>query len=862
MKRLLLIQISCFLLFLTVGSCTSAEKMTNDRRQDFTADWTFRLGDDSLASRPDYDDTAWRTLNLPHDWAIEGEFSKDNPSGTGGGALPGGIGWYRKTFIADKADEGKRLRIDFDGVYMNSEVFINGHSLGVRPYGYVSFSYDLTPHIKWGEKNVIAVRVDNAEQPNSRWYSGCGIYRNVWLAKLNPVHVSQWGTYVVADEVSKNNARLVVRTQLQYDVEAQMTDSVRQADGTYVVFDSEIVPLADIILQSRLIDADGNVVGETVSEVQMMSAVPNRVEQEMVLDNPNLWSLDNPYIYKVRSIVKEKKTGEVLDVYDTPVGIRTFRFDAQKGFILNGEQVKINGVCMHHDLGCLGAAVNLRAIERQLEILKEMGCNGIRCSHNPPAPELLDLCDRMGFIVMDETFDMWRKRKTAHDYSRYFNDWHERDLTDLILRDRNHPSIFIWSIGNEVLEQWSDAKADTLTLEEANLILNFGHDKSMLAKEGEMSVNSLLTKKLVDMVKKLDSTRPVTAGCNEPNPNNHLFRSEALDIIGFNYHDDWFAGVPENFPGKPFIVTESVSALMTRGYYRMPSDETVLCPERWDKPYYDASFSCSSYDNCHVPWGNSHEGTMRHVKNNAFISGQYVWTGFDYIGEPTPYGWPARSSYFGIVDLAGFPKDVYYLYQSEWNPGKEVLRLFPHWNWTPGQDIDMWAYYNNADEVELFVNGKSQGIRTKGKDDFHVMWRVKYEPGVVRAVSRRNGKTVLEREIRTAGEPAQIRLTADRSEIKSDGKDLIFISVEILDKDGNLCPNADNQVMFDVQGAGFIAGVDNGSPISMEPFKADRRKAFYGKCLVVIQNNSQSGGIKLTATADGLKSAVMAASSK
>lgn len=862
MKRLLLIQISCFLLFLTVGSCTSAEKMTNDRRQDFTAGWTFHLGDDSAASRPDYDDTAWRILNLPHDWAIEGEFSRDNPSGTGGGALPGGIGWYRKTFTVDKADEGKRLYIDFDGVYMNSEVFINGHSLGVRPYGYVSFSYDLTPYIKWGGKNVVAVRVDNGEQPNSRWYSGCGIYRNVWLTKLNPVHIAQWGTFITAEDVSKNSARLNIRTKIQYDAAAQLQDSVKQADGTYVVFDSEIVPLADVVLQSRLMDAEGNVVGEVASELQVIPTCLNEVEQEIVVKNPNLWSVNTPYIYKVNSILIDKITGKVLDNYCTNTGIRTFRFDAQKGFILNGERLKINGVCMHHDLGCLGAAVNIRAIERQLEILQEMGCNGIRCSHNPPSPELLDLCDRMGFIVMDETFDMWRKRKTAHDYSRYFNEWHERDLTDLILRDRNHPSVFIWSIGNEVLEQWSDAKADTLTLEQANLILNFGHDQSMLAKEGEMSVNSLLTKKLADMVKALDSTRPVTAGCNEPNPNNHLFRSEALDLIGFNYHDDWFAGVPEKFPGKPFIVAESVSALMTRGYYRMPSDETVICPERWDKPYFDDSFSCSSYDNCHVPWGNSHEGTMRHVKNNDFISGQYVWTGFDYLGEPTPYGWPARSSYFGIVDLAGFPKDVYYLYQSEWHPEKKVLHLFPHWNWTPGQDIDMWAYYNNADEVELFVNGESQGVRTKGKDDFHVVWRVKYEPGVVKVVSRKDGKTVLEKEIHTAGEPAQIRLTADRNEIKSDGRDLSFVTVEVLDKDGNLCPNADNQIMFDVQGAGFIAGVDNGSPVSMEKFKADHRRAFYGKCLVVVQSDGKSGGIKLTATSEGLKTAVTAIKAK
>lgn len=862
MKRLLLIQISCFLLFLTVGSCTSAEKMTNDRRQDFTAGWTFHLGDDSAASRPDYDDTAWRILNLPHDWAIEGEFSRDNPSGTGGGALPGGIGWYRKTFTVDKADEGKRLYIDFDGVYMNSEVFINGHSLGVRPYGYVSFSYDLTPYIKWGGKNVVAVRVDNGEQPNSRWYSGCGIYRNVWLTKLNPVHIAQWGTFITAEDVSKNSARLNIRTKIQYDAAAQLQDSVKQADGTYVVFDSEIVPLADVVLQSRLMDAEGNVVGEVASELQVIPTCLNEVEQEIVVKNPNLWSVNTPYIYKVNSILIDKITGKVLDNYCTNTGIRTFRFDAQKGFILNGERLKINGVCMHHDLGCLGAAVNIRAIERQLEILQEMGCNGIRCSHNPPSPELLDLCDRMGFIVMDETFDMWRKRKTAHDYSRYFNEWHERDLTDLILRDRNHPSVFIWSIGNEVLEQWSDAKADTLTLEQANLILNFGHDQSMLAKEGEMSVNSLLTKKLADMVKALDSTRPVTAGCNEPNPNNHLFRSGVLDLIGFNYHDDWFAGVPEKFPGKPFIVAESVSALMTRGYYRMPSDETVICPERWDKPYFDDSFSCSSYDNCHVPWGNSHEGTMRHVKNNDFISGQYVWTGFDYLGEPTPYGWPARSSYFGIVDLAGFPKDVYYLYQSEWHPEKKVLHLFPHWNWTPGQDIDMWAYYNNADEVELFVNGESQGVRTKGKDDFHVVWRVKYEPGVVKVVSRKDGKMVLEKEIHTAGEPAQIRLTADRNEIKSDGRDLSFATVEVLDKDGNLCPNADNQIMFDVQGAGFIAGVDNGSPVSMEKFKADHRRAFYGKCLAVIQSDGKSGGIKLTATSEGLKTAVTAIKAK
>lgn len=831
MKNLVTIPLVCLLLLLA-GACTSVpQNEDNGRRTDFTTGWTFQLGDDEAASAPDYDDSGWRKLNLPHDWAIEGDFSKDNPSGTGGGALPGGIGWYRKAFTVDKADQGKRLYIDFDGVYMNSTVYLNGHKLGTRPYGYISFSYDLTPYINWDGKNVVAVRVDNAEQPNSRWYSGCGIYRNVWLTRVAPIHVAQWGTFVTAENVSENGALLKIHTKVQYDADSTATTQVK--------------------LLSQLLDANGKVVGEATSDVELQAGTSKDIPQEITVANPQLWNLENPYLYKVKTVLSQN--GQTVDTYYTNTGIRTFSFDVEKGFILNGKQVKINGVCMHHDLGCLGAAINTRAIERQLEILKEMGCNGIRCSHNPPAPELLDLCDRMGFIVMDETFDMWRKRKTAHDYSRYFDEWHERDLTDLVVRDRNHPSIFMWSIGNEVLEQWSDAKADTLSLAEANLILNFGHSEDMLAKEGEMSVNSLLTKKLADMVRALDPTRPITSGCNEPNPNNHLFRSGALDIIGFNYHHEWFAGVPENFPGKPFLVTESVSGLMTRGYYRMNSDSMYIWPKRWDIPFFEESFSCSSYDNCHVPWGSTHEETWRLVKNSDFISGQYIWTGFDYIGEPTPYGWPARSSYFGIVDLAGFPKDVYYMYQSEWRPDKTVLHLFPHWNWEPGQTIDLWAYYNNADEVELFINGKSQGVRSKGKDDLHVCWRVTFEPGTVKAVSRKDGKVVAEQEIHTAGEPAQVRLTPDRASIHADGRDLSFVTVEILDKDGNLCPNADNEVTFDVQGDGFIAGVDNGSPISMERFKANHRKAFYGKCLVVIQNNGKSGNISLTATADGLE---------
>ena len=815
-------------LFFCLISCTDG-KMHIRSVNSFNNDWKFYLGDMDNGAQESLDDTNWRTLNLPHDWAVEGDFSPKNPSGTGGGALPGGVGWYRKTFVADESYQGKKVYIDFDGVYMNSQVYINGTLLGKRPYGYISFRYDLTPYLKYGEENVVAVRVDNAEQPNSRWYSGCGIYRNVWLTVVNPVHVDLWGTYVTTPVVSEKEASVSVKTTVRNDGKQNK----------------------ELELHSLLLDAEGRTVAQTLSTLTIETNSKADVEQVLAVENPKLWSIDNPYLYTL--LTQVVIDGEVVDDYTTQTGIRYFEFDAEKGFFLNGEKVKINGVCMHHDLGCLGAAVNTRAIERQLEILKQMGCNGIRCSHNPPAPELLELCDRMGFVVMDETFDMWRKRKTRYDYSLYFNEWHERDLTDLVMRDRNHPSIFIWSIGNEVLEQWSDANADTLSLEEANMILNFGHSAEMLAKEGEsMSVNALLTRKLADMTRELDPTRPVTAGCNEPNPYNHLFQSNALDMIGFNYHEANFLDVPKNFPRKPFIVTESVSALMTRGFYKNPSDVPVICPPRWDRPYYDPSYSCSSYDNCRTPWGSHHETTLNYVENYDFISGQFIWTGFDYIGEPTPYGWPARSSYFGIVDLAGFPKDIYYMYQSVWTD-ETVLHLFPHWNWELGQEIDMWAYYNNADEVELFINGESQGIKSKTDGSYHVMWRVKYVPGTIKAVSRKNGKVVKEQIINTAGNPYQLRLTADRKIINADGTDMSFITVEILDKDGNLCPNADNLVQFSMEGPAFIAGVDNGSPISMERFKADNRKAFYGKCLVVVQNQGKEGGARITATSPGLK---------
>ena len=777
-------------------------------RLNFDKDWCFLLGDSAQMAKAEYNDSWWRRLDLPHDWAIEGDFYVGNPSGASGGALPGGIGWYRKHFTINReSTANNRYFIEFDGVYMNSTVYVNGQKVGNRPYGYSSFEYDITPYVKEGE-NVVAVRVDNSDQPNSRWYSGCGIYRHVWLTKTHPVHVKHWGVYV--------------------------------HDGKVEV-DYENPTKQKVTVKNTWLDAAGK---------------PASIKK------PRKWSCEDPYIYKVRTQLIVG--GKVVDEVETTTGFRDFKFDAKTGFWLNGKNFKLNGVCEHHDLGCLGAALNEDALHRKLTKLKAMGVNSIRTSHNPPAPELLNMCDTMGLIVMDESFDMWRRRKTQNDYARFFDEWHERDLSDLVLRDRNHPSVLMWSIGNEVLEQWSSAEADTLTLEQANLILNAGHDASTLAKDGERSVQSLMTQHLAEIVKRYDTTRPITAGCQEPSPNNHLFKSGAIDIIGFNYHHQWAKDVPKNFPDKPFIFSESVSALQTRGYYMMPSDKIYTAPEQWWLPYTDPSYMCSAYDNMHASWSSTHEEMWDVVKHTPYVGGQYIWTGFDYIGEPTPYGFPARSSYFGIIDLAGFPKDVYYMYQSEWTQ-KPVLHLFPHWNWIPGDEIDMWCYYNNADEVELFVNGKSQGVRRKIRNEelgisnydyqsgsmlttqYHVGWRVTFEPGEVKVVARKDGSVVGEQTIRTAGAPERIRLSVDYQ-----GKTTTFITAEVVDKDGNLCPWAEDMIYFVGEGNGRILGTDNGCQTSMERFTSPKRKAFFGKCMVVV-----SGNVTMTAKSPTLKSDVI-----
>ncbi len=789
------------ILMAVVNGCSRPEPRTH---VSFNQGWKFALAAGDEAAQPGFDDSGWRELDLPHDWSIEGEFSQDNPATPGGGALPGGIGWYRKTFRMNAADRERLTYISFDGVYRNSEVWINGNYLGKWPYGYSSFRYELTPWLKYGEEeNVVAVKVDNSAQPNSRWYSGSGIYRNVWLTTTDKIAVDHWGTFVTTPEVSTGAALVRVSTE------------IRNSTGSK----------ATLRLETTIYDADDRRVAKTETDQVEVPSTGTTVAQELTVKNPGLWSVDNPQLYRVVTTIR---SGQLLaDSYETVIGIRSFEFDREKGFVLNGEPVTIRGVCNHHDLGCLGAAVNTRALERQLEILKEMGCNGIRTSHNPPAPELLDLCDRMGFIVMDEAFDIWKTGKTEFDYHLDFDEWHRRDIEAMVLRDRNHPSVFIWSIGNEVMEQWErDGSGETIATE------------------------------LAGIVRSLDDTRPVTAACNDPAPHNPVIASGALDLIGFNYHDTLWTRFPETFPEGKFIGTETTSALATRGSYDMPSEVIRRWPVRWDQPFRDGNpdLTCSAYDNCSAPWGTTHRDSWRLIRDNAFLTGMYIWTGFDYLGEPTPYWWPARSSYFGIIDLAGFPKDVYWFYQGEWTD-KDVLHIFPHWNWNPGQTVDVWAF-TNCDEVELFLNGSSLGRQIKGRDDFNLIWKVPFEEGTLLGVGYRNGEEIMRSEVHTAGEPASLALSPDRTELKADGADLSFITVTVIDGAGIPVPHADNMVTFSVEGPGTIAGVDNGSQTSMEPFRADYRKAYNGKCLVVIKAGKEKGEIRVTASSEGLPDAV------
>ncbi len=804
-KKLLLL----FTIVQVIFSCSKENSFTiENRKQKFNDNWSFYQAKDSLEKIDN--NTNWQVVKIPHDFSISGNFAKDNPGDSGTGYLPGGVGYYTKNFTTQ--NDTKLTFIQFDGVYMNSEVWINGNYLGKRPSGYSSFEYNLTPYLNNnGKENTLLVKADNSKQPNSRWYSGSGIYRNVWLKTVDKLYVINDGTFITTPKVSKESANVNIEITIDNKFETN-----KEAEITTTIY------------------KNNTEVNSTSKKVSFRGKSNKTINQQLVVKNPSLWSVDTPEMY---SAITEIKIGnKVIDQYKTPFGIRTFKFDTEKGFILNGEQIKIKGVCLHHDLGPLGSAINTCALERQLQIMKDMGVNGIRTSHNMPAPEQLELCDKMGFIVMDEAFDIWKENKSPYDYALYWDKWHKKDLEDFIRRDRNHPSVFIWSTGNEVLEQW----------------------------RGDASIAD----KLYNIVKKLDTTRPVTIGMNPPvNMSNkgvttqfnvtynNVSKSNGLDLVGYNYAHQTWEHHKKNFPNKPFIATETTSGLQTRGYYDTDSKKINLWPVRWDIPFDEGNpgNTSSAYDQTRTPWGSLHETSWKIIKKHDFLSGMFVWTGFDYIGEPTPYVWPSRSSYFGIVDLAGFPKDVYYMYQSEWT-NKDVLHIFPHWNWKKGETVDVWAYYNNADEVELFVNGKSQGIKKKKGDDLHIMCRIPFEAGTLKAVSRKDGKIVLEKEIKTAGEASKLNLTADRQTIKANGEDLSFITVDIQDKDGNFVATANNLIQFELEGNGEIVGVSSGDPVNHQNFKGKEHNALNGKCLVIIQAGDNAGTLTLKATSKNLLS--------
>jgi beta-galactosidase len=799
----------------TVQAQPGGENPAQRTRESFDFGWKFFKGDAPGAQQPDFTDAPWRSVDLPHDWSIEGPFSEKEAAQA---SLPAGIGWYRKRFPLPEAYRGRTVTIEFGGIYENSEVWINGQYLGKRPYGYIPFSYDLTPHLNFGRDNVVAVKVDNSHQTNCRWYSGSGIYRRTWLLVTNPVHVAYWGTFVTTPHVSKEAATVQIKTRVR-------NDGARAARCT---------------LATSVLDPDGKTVQSAEAVQEVAAAGVYEFVQQVTVAKPNLWSVANPYLYKVRSTVRVED--RVVDQYDTPIGIREAVFDADKGFLLNGEHVKLNGVCIHHDAGCVGAAVPERVWERRLELLREMGSNAIRTSHNPYAEEFLDLCDRMGFLVMNEAFDEWKVPKGQigpNGYSNYFDEWYERDVTNFVHRDRNHPSVVLWSAGNEIGDQSAPQGAETL-------------------------------RKLLAVFHTEDPTRLVTAGCDNiaSEPARNTARPEflaLLDVVGYNYVDRWrdrlekyYSIDRQAFPQRRVVGTESGSMGGVRGDYRalFPSDAAP------------AGFGGAARGrNIDV------EQLWKFVRTYDYVAGDFMWTGIDYLGEAR---WPAKGSSAGVIDMCGFRKDGFYFYQSQWTD-KPVLHLFPHWNWKDkeGQFIPVTCY-TNCDTVELFLNGRSIGVKgyafprmgmegrygnypararvLRTTADLHLAWDVPYEPGTLKAVGVKDGKVVATVEVATAGEPAAIGLSLDRDAITADRRDVAHITVQIQDANGRMAPTAANEVAFELEGEGKIIGLDNGDTQSHESYQSNRRKAFNGLCLAIVQSTGKPGQIRVTAASPGLKS--------
>ena len=797
----------------------------------FEKGWKFTREDHSEFANRGYNDSKWQNVTVPHDWAIYGPFSINNDkqemaitqdgqtealehAGRTGGLPFVGTGWYRLSFDAPGFEKGKKATLIFDGAMSHARVYVNGQEAGYWPYGYNSFYVDATPYLKPGEKNELAVRLEN-EPESSRWYPGAGLYRNVHLVVTEEVHVPTWGTVITTPVVKKEFARVNVKTEL-------------------------VMPQGKNVGAYRIVTEILNPEGKRISSDDRPGDKldGNFFNQRFVVYNPVLWSPETPALYTAVSKVYDGET--LKDEYTTRFGIRTLELIPNKGFFLNGKLTKFKGVCNHHDLGPLGGAVNDAAIRRQIRILQDMGCNAIRTSHNMPAPELVEACDEMGMMLMLESFDEWKSAKMANGYHKIFDEWVDKDLTNLIRHYRNNPSVVMWCIGNEVPDQWSGNNGPKLS------------------------------RMLQDICHREDPTRPVTQGMDAPDAvvNNNM--AAVMDVAGFNYRPHKYLENYKKLPQQIILGSETASTVSSRGVYKFPVVRQAM------KKYDD--HQSSSYDVEHCGWSNLPEDDWIWHDDKPWAIGEFVWTGFDYLGEPTPYytDWPSHSSLFGIIDLAGLPKDRYYLYRSHWNKAEETLHILPHWTW-PGREGEVTPVfvYTNHPSAELFINGKSQGKRTKDltvtaensadsasvadfkrQKRYRLMWMdTKYEPGTVKVVAYNDkGEAVAEKEIHTAGKPYRIELVADRSEIKADGKDLSFVTVRVVDREGNLCPDAQHLIKYAVKGAGTYRAGANGDPTSLEQFHVPQMKVFNGMMTAIVQSTDKPGEIILTATGKGLKS--------
>lgn len=833
-SSLFLIMLSIFGVYVSINGTNGSApimRMGSSSFELFDSNWQFaRYGlqgegysifEPANLQRPDLDDSAWRKLDLPHDWAIEGPFRIELKGETG--KLPyHGIGWYRKHFTIPASEKDKQFFIDFDGAMAYAQIWLNGQYVGNWPYGYSSFRLDLTPYIHFGKENVIAVRLDT-EKWESRWYPGAGIYRHVWLLKTNQVHVAHWGTYITTPEITSASAS--VKMEVKVDNQSAKAQQVQLVTTIF-----ELGANNRPTVQAGKFNEAGLTIEAGKQGIVNLSAT---------LKNPKRWDIDSPNLYLAQTEVR--LAGKTVDTYNTPFGVRTIEFTARNGFLLNGRRVEIQGTCNHHDLGALGAAMNIGALRRQLSILKEMGCNSLRTSHNPPAPELLELADQMGFLVWDEAFDCWKTGKREWDYNKLYDEWHEKDLKALVHRDRNHPSVFIWSIGNEVMNQ----------------------------RDVEM------TRHLAGIVRGEDPTRPVSNGYNDPDGGREVGAVVALDIMGVNYFFgrqlEW--DKDPRYSNKPTIGSETSSCVSSRGEYF------------FGKEY--KNWQITSYDVSKPGWGCTPDDQFRTNAKYPHLLGEYVWTGFDYLGEPTPYNSdetnllnfrndpakkaelekkleeirknnpPSRSSYFGIVDLCGFPKDRFYLYQSHWRPDFPMAHILPHWNWPERVDsITPVHVYTSGDEAELFLNGKSLGRKSKvAGQDFRLVWPdVKYQPGELKVVAYKNGKQWATDVVKTTGQASVLNLQADRQKVAANGTDLVFVTVKVQDSNGLTVPRTHPSIRFEVQGPGEIVATDNGDATDFTPFQSHERKAFNGMALVIVKaRKGAKGSFVVQAQGDGLK---------